>query len=146
MKRDPSLNINKLNAIRSFVRCDLSIEELQSKLGEDISLQTTSSEFRIGLDSKADVAIEFYPEDLKYVLGKFIRGEVEQNRLVFWAKTLRVWPTLLMEEKHKDVLREIIYLLASPETHGAITLKNISYYLNCANENVMPDEDSLEQA
>ncbi len=134
----------ELVAIKRFVRCEITLDELSTHLSGKISNSSNSGEFNLRISADAYISIPFESEDLKSVLSKFIQGKVDDSCIVVWTKTLRIWPTLVIHREHEEVIKEVIYLLGSPETHTAITLKTISYLMNCVDENIMRDEWLLE--
>lgn len=144
MSQANRLNEMELVTIKRFVKCEITLDELSAHLSGKISNSANSGELNLRISADANISIPFESEDIKSVLRKFIQGRVDDACIVVWAKTLRVWPTLVIRREHEEVIKEVIYLLGSPETHTAITLKNISYLLNCIDENIMPDEGVLE--
>ena len=66
---------------------------------------------------------------LQMLLRKYILGEINASELQYWAEFVELRDDIGYEEKNEDVLREVIFELATPEINRVLSLSLAEEFL-----------------
>jgi hypothetical protein len=136
------VKVRPREAVQLYKTMDISLEDFSAILHPLVKVDFESPTKSIEEEGNlSDLYSTVEPSDVRAVLEKYVRGMVEEVDLANWARVLRMSSLYSFYPPNEDLLAEVVFLLSSPSTHGAPTVENVTYLLQCLDSDTLPDED-----
>lgn len=130
------LNKNELERLlQEFKTGDTPIERFIELISDYIQINRRRSRDYI-ISKHINLEIGIFPEDVKKILSKFIKGELNEDEIRKWASLILalvdVYSTPLKKGEKEDKYEPMWYIiqqLASPEVDGNLTIQKAELFI-----------------
>jgi len=130
------LNKNELERLlQEFKTGDTPIERFIELMSDYIQINKRRSRDYI-ISKHINLEIGIFPEDVKKILSKFIKGELNEDEIRKWASLILalvdVYSTPLKKGEKEDKYEPMWYIiqqLASPEVDGNLTIQKAELFI-----------------
>ncbi|TIQ16782.1 MAG: hypothetical protein E5X51_33630 [Mesorhizobium sp.] len=68
--------------------------------------------------------------DVSNILERYLDGEMNSEELEAWADAIELREDIQYEEENEEWIKDVIYILASTDLNGPITLEKVKGLLN----------------